>query len=118
MAEGGEEGYLGGKTAESPISSSEAASSNKSIVMPGPESIFSASSSRQRLAQLDQYAEPLGLSILSCKVFVRHREIHNSFYEGDYERDESPTEEQVQDPLTNFAEIKLVNTNTAKEKGK
>jgi hypothetical protein len=38
LTEGAEEGYLGGKTAEPFISSSEATGSNKSIVKLDPES--------------------------------------------------------------------------------
>jgi len=40
----GEEGYLGGMTAERSISSSEATGSNKSIVMLDPESLASSQS--------------------------------------------------------------------------
>lgn len=39
-----EKGYLGGKTTEPSISSSEATGSNKSIVMPDPESLSFATS--------------------------------------------------------------------------
>ena len=39
VTEGGEEDYLGGKTAEPSISSSEATGSSKSIVMPNPKSL-------------------------------------------------------------------------------
>jgi len=62
--------------------------------------------------------QPPDLSILRCKVPVRHGEIYNAFYEGDYERNHGNSEQIVQNPLTNFAKVKLVNPDTTEEKGK
>lgn len=59
-----------------------------------------------------------GISIFLIERFITHRQKNNAFNQTNQCRYECPAKENIENPLTNFAEVEFVDAQSTEQNGK